>query len=112
MDDMLEQGPARVPHARGDEPSNVPSAASYVTVFPTHVGMNRQSIDTSLSSYRVPHARGDEPTVMWAEEKGQIVFPTHVGMNRACRGRGARCHRVPHARGDEPQTERSLLEAF
>jgi len=30
-------------------------------VFPTHVGMNRNSIGESRGSQSVPHTRGDEP---------------------------------------------------
>ena len=32
-----------IPHTRGDEPSSVSSALTPFNVFPTHVGMNRNS---------------------------------------------------------------------
>ncbi len=36
-----DRGGAGVPHARGDEPKEAGLAPLSVSVFPTHVGMNR-----------------------------------------------------------------------
>ncbi len=53
-----------------------------VTVFPTHVGMNRCLQDDYLPHQRIPHTRGDEPVTGSRVASLISVFPTHVGMNR------------------------------
>ena len=59
--------------------------AQVLSVFPTHVGMNRTTETPTASS---------------------LVFPTHVGMNRIQRYLRSTKKSVPHARGDEPAVER------
>jgi len=50
-----------VPHARGDEPADTALGSFLDLMFPTPVGMNRQSIFYTKIPRDVPHARGDEP---------------------------------------------------
>ena len=76
----------RVPHARGDGPTNTESGTNLTTcsprtwgwtavrdnlllregVFPTHVGMDRERLLEEKEHDRVPHARGDGPAEWWA----------------------------------------------
>ena len=58
------------------------SAVSRGLVFPTPVGMNRQTLRYTERMTRVPHARGDEPQVVGRDLVLCRVFPTPVGMNR------------------------------
>ena len=51
-------------------------------MFPTPVGMNRQTWRYTERMTRVPHARGDEPQVVGRDLVLCRVFPTPVGMNR------------------------------
>jgi len=38
-------------------------------MFPTHVGMNRDAVDSLAAMIHVPHTRGDEPN--------RVIMPTH-----------------------------------
>ena len=139
-------GPAEVaqgfPHARGDGPienthdtlwrrfsprawgwSGVPlPGMAPVAVFPTRVGMVRQTDTAIFCRYRFPHARGDGPSApartrfletfsprAWGWSGNQCqrpgvlqVFPTRVGMVRGEPGSVCDFERFPHARGDGP----------
>ena len=72
----------RIPHTRGDEPSQTRYSATSTSVFPTHVGMNRGVASLFASAARIPHTRGDEPFSHLEFLDEPSVFPTHVGMNR------------------------------
>ena len=73
--------PVSVPHACGDEPAAQRSVMLTISVFPTHVGMNRVAFVYYLLMGGVPHACGDEPLRHYIHPQDS-VFPTHVGMNR------------------------------
>ena len=53
----------RVPHGRGDEPTEASEVSTANAVFPTGVGMNRRLRQADVVLVGVPHGRGDEPTV-------------------------------------------------
>ena len=74
-----------------------------MTVFPTHVGMNRWLYMERVICECIPHARGDEPNEFEFNFLFHNVFPTHVGMNRHADGGNTFGHCIPHARGDEPE---------
>ncbi len=90
------------------------------TMFPTHVGMNRNNKREArsrphvphtrgdepehrpkyITHVHVPHTRGDEPPAEIAEELEINMFPTHVGMNRTSAPRDAvRASCSPHTWG-------------
>ncbi len=71
-------------------------------VFPTHVGMNRLTLNHADALLRFPYARGDEPLALHLGDSSVGVFPTHVGMNRRCARWAAGQSGFPYARGDEP----------
>ena len=50
-----------VPHASGDEPGHKRRQKIMSYVFPTRVGMNRDSRASAWHHACVPHASGDEP---------------------------------------------------
>ena len=95
---------------------------SALLVFPTRVGMDRESADTRLLLIGIPHTRGDGPYSVlsfdhfkvysphawgWTELEGagdvqRRVFPTRVGMDRPDQTVDWRRHRIPHTRGDGP----------
>ena len=51
-------------------------------VFPTHVGVNRETAGLYSARLRVPHACGGEPPCWVSLSIMNCVFPTHVGVNR------------------------------
>ncbi len=133
----------RVPHARGGGPSEhiiaalvarcsprawgwtvtAPTSSSAANVFPTRVGVDRQTSWLRSRRRGVPHARGGGPC--WARIGGttevcsprawgwtvvaplrvleQIVFPTRVGVDREIAPPPPRPPSVPHARGGGPK---------
>ena len=132
---MPATSPTRVPHARGDGPFTDYSETAEQTcsprtwgwtdqatrhhlrlrVFPTHVGMDRWTLQPATTRPGVPHARGDGPAVLGGGEVNQTcsprtwgwtvlsnsygldpsVFPTHVGMDRPFSGRAMFTSCVP-----------------
>ena len=135
----------RIPHARGDGPqaqAHLPSGDWYSprtwgwtgcprgspqasVVFPTHVGMDRETGVGGRVRRSIPHARGDGPapqarlqppaqysprTWGWTEPGARgspapPVFPTHVGMDRRVEEFAASRIGIPHARGDGPRAK-------
>jgi len=81
----------RIPHTRGDEPNKTRPHRVIMTVFPTHVGMNRK-------------------VLQWLMKRK--VFPTHVGMNRALTVTTVVSSRIPHTRGDEPFRPECIHSSF
>ena len=99
------------------------------TVFPTRVGMVRESNPPSGALQCFPHTRGDGPPLSTLNSPtgrfsphawgwsvfvavgavGGDVFPTRVGMVRHRPALPAHRRRFPHTRGDGPQ-RRNLLE--
>ena len=139
----------RVPHARGDGPDGSQGVVelggcsprtwgwtailtrflAVAWVFPTHVGMDRDSYSAVNVPRGVPHARGDGPysesvnqsilkcsprTWGWTGARRPAgttapVFPTHVGMDRTGIRAGASRAGVPHARGDGPSFSHGFI---
>ena len=66
---FLPSSGARKPHARGDGPNGKRYAVGYVTVNPTHVGMDRKTRQRRASKLGKPHARGDGPLDQGIMEK-------------------------------------------
>ena len=60
---MDKPASTRVPHVRGDEPSDRIPSNGNDHVFPTCVGMNRVGECVGNLENSVPHVRGDEPTM-------------------------------------------------
>ncbi len=60
--------PNRIPHERGDEPAVGATSLPEYNVFPTSVGMNRDSQSALGGLQRIPHERGDEPGQACAED--------------------------------------------
>ena len=85
--------PRRFPHPRGGEPPRYRPWGSKVSVFPTRVGVNRNT------AKRVALRK---------------VFPTRVGVNRNPTRDAIAKKRFPHPRGGEPLRGPAAmhLEAF
>ena len=141
--------PHSFPHSRGDVPLTLFLCAADLMfspltwgcslllftrfyrflVFPTHVGMFRDSLHFSLLFVSFPHSRGDVPAetdallddkafspltwgcsmMMQPHFVSSAVFPTHVGMFRSPRSTLRRWSGFPHSRGDVPYSSRSCL---
>ncbi len=115
------------PHAWGWTESNRASKSRRF-VFPTRVGMDRQSVTSSTASMSIPHTRGDGPSVSPHPENASTysphawgwtdaglngsahfdVFPTRVGMDRSSSPMCALVWRIPHTRGDGPRSRAPL----
>ena len=58
------------------------SDSALATIYPTHVGMNRNEGNDPGNADHLPHTCGDEPETKAVAVKTPYIYPTHVGMNR------------------------------
>ena len=111
-----------LPHTCGDEPFFGVNAFPRLSIYPTHVGMNRLAVGKRPPVQYLPHTCGDEPYLLlfylilphlphtcgdepitsdWGTQE-QAIYPTHVGMNRINSPGFRHGWHLPHTCGDEP----------
>ena len=81
-----------------------------LSVYPTRVGMNRNTPVSLHIAGRIPHASGDEPSTRRGPLRRLRVYPTRVGMNRLYDNTRYIASCIPHASGDEPSCMLVLTE--
>ena len=120
-----------LPHASGDVPD--PALAAVIAdessprewgcsallwlprfrrrIFPTRVGMFRQTRRSTPVRSHLPHASGDVPVARRSQGAHGRIFPTRVGMFRGRTNERQREAHLPHASGDVPDAEITALKS-